>query len=72
MRIISSTTRNLDEEMKSGRFREELYYRINGVQLQLPPLRDRKEDVPTLLEFFFKKYTSLFERLRAEASANPQ
>jgi two-component system response regulator AtoC len=62
MRIISSTTRNLDEELKSGRFREELYYRINGVQLQLPPLRDRKEDVPTLLEFFFKKYTSLFER----------
>src|SRR5579862_5681907 len=62
MRIISSATRNLDEEMKSGRFREELYYRINGVQLQLPPLRDRKEDVPSLLEFFFKKYTSLFER----------
>jgi len=62
MRVISSTTRNLDDEMKSGRFREELYYRINGVQLQLPPLRDRKEDVPALLEFFFKKYTSLFER----------
>jgi two-component system, NtrC family, response regulator AtoC len=62
MRIISATTRNLEEEMKSGRFREELYYRINGVQLQLPPLRDRKEDVPALLEFFFKKYTSLFER----------
>jgi two-component system, NtrC family, response regulator AtoC len=62
MRVISSTTRNLDDELKSGRFREELYYRINGVQLQLPPLRDRKEDVPALLEFFFKKYTSLFER----------
>jgi two-component system, NtrC family, response regulator AtoC len=62
MRVISSTTRNLEEEMKSGRFREELYYRINGVHLRLPPLRDRKEDIPALLEFFFQKYTSLFER----------
>ena len=62
MRVISSTTRNLEEEMKSGRFREELYYRINGVHLRLPPLRDRKEDIPALLEFFFKKYASLFER----------
>jgi two-component system, NtrC family, response regulator AtoC len=62
MRVISSTTRNLEEEMKGGRFREELYYRINGVHLRLPPLRDRKDDIPALLEFFFKKYSSLFER----------
>ena len=68
MRLISSTTRNLEEEMKNGRFREELYYRINGVYLRLPPLRDRKEDIPTLLEFFFKKYTSLFERPRPNIS----
>ena len=62
VRIISSATRSLEEEMKAGRFREELYYRINGVYLRLPPLRDRKEDIPALLEFFFKKYASLFER----------
>jgi two-component system, NtrC family, response regulator AtoC len=68
MRVISSTTRNLEEEMKSGRFREELYYRINGVHLRLPPLRDRKEDIPALLEFFFKKYTSLFERQEPNVS----
>jgi two-component system response regulator AtoC len=68
MRVISSTTRNLEDEMKSGRFREELYYRINGVHLRLPPLRDRKEDVPALLEFFFKKYTSLFERPEPKVS----
>jgi two-component system response regulator AtoC len=62
MRVISSTTRNLEDEMKAGRFREELFYRINGVYLRLPPLRERKEDIPALVEFFFKKYTSLFER----------
>lgn len=62
VRVISSATRSLEEEMKSGRFREELYYRINGVYLRLPPLRDRREDIPALVEFFFKKYASLFER----------
>jgi two-component system response regulator AtoC len=62
MRLISSTTRNLEDEMKSGRFLEELYYRVNGVHLRLPPLRDRKEDIPALVQFFLKKYTSLFER----------
>src|SRR6266853_1633456 len=68
MRVISSTTRNLEEEMRSGRFREELYYRINGVYLRLPPLRDRKEDIPALVEFFFKKYMSLFERPEPKVS----
>ncbi len=68
MRVISSTTRNLEDEMKGGRFREELYYRINGVHLRLPPLRERKEDIPSLLEFFFKKYTSLFERAEPKIS----
>jgi two-component system, NtrC family, response regulator AtoC len=68
MRVISSTTRNLEEEMKGGRFREELYYRINGVHLRLPPLRERKEDISALLEFFFKRYTSLFERQEPKVS----
>jgi two-component system response regulator AtoC len=68
MRVISSTTRNLEEEMKSGRFQEELYYRINGVHLRLPPLRDRSEDIPALLDYFFKKYTSLFERAEPKLS----
>jgi len=62
VRVISSTTRNLEDEMRNGRFREELYYRINGVHLRLPPLRNRKEDLPALLEFFLKKYGSLFGR----------
>jgi two-component system, NtrC family, response regulator AtoC len=69
VRIISSTTRNLEDEMRNGRFREELYYRINGVHLRLPPLRDRVADIPALLDFFLKKYTSLFERPEPQLSA---
>jgi two-component system, NtrC family, response regulator AtoC len=61
-RVISSTSCNLEEEMRAGRFREELYYRINGVCLRLPALRQRQEDVPLLLDHFLKKYASAFER----------
>ncbi len=68
-RVISSTTRNLEDEMRHGRFREELYYRINGVHLRLPPLRQRVEDIPALLDFFLKKYASLFERSEPKLSA---
>ncbi len=70
VRVISSTTRNLEEEMRSGRFREELFYRINGVHLWLPPLRDRREDIPSLLDFFFKKYAALFGRPVPKPSAS--
>ena len=70
MRVISSTTRNLEDEMRNGRFREELYYRINGVLLRLPPLRNRKEDIPALLDFFLKKYASLFARPEPQPSAS--
>jgi DNA-binding NtrC family response regulator len=69
MRIISSTTRNLEEEMRCGRFREELYYRINGVNLRLPPLRQRKDDISGLLDFFLKKYASLFGRSEPRLSS---
>src|SRR5690348_14499575 len=61
-RVISSTTCNLEEEMRAGRFREELYYRINGVCLRLPSLRQRQDDIPVLLEHFLKKYAFAFER----------
>lgn len=63
-RVISSTSRNLDEEMHAGRFRSELYYRINGVCLRLPALRDRKEDIPLLVEFFLTKHAALLARPR--------
>jgi two-component system, NtrC family, response regulator AtoC len=68
-RVISTTSRNLDEEMRAGRFRSELYYRINGVCLRLPPLRDRREDIPILVEFFLTKHAAQFARPRPSLSA---
>src|SRR5271156_4312252 len=68
-RVISTTSRNLDEEMREGRFRRELYYRINGVCLRLPALRDRKEDIPLLVEFFLNKHAALFARSRPSLSS---
>jgi two-component system, NtrC family, response regulator AtoC len=57
-RTISSTSRNLEKEVQAGRFRKELYFRINGVILRLPPLRERKEDIPALLEYFLAKHSN--------------
>ena len=67
-RVISTTNRNLDDEMRAGRFRSELYYRINGVCLRLPPLRDRKEVIPLLVESFLTKYAAEFGRPRPSLS----
>src|ERR1700723_371127 len=67
-RVISTTRRNLDDEMRAGRFRAELYYRINGVCLRLPALRDRREDIPILVESFFIKHAAQFGRPRPSLS----
>lgn len=61
-RVIASTSRNLEKEIESGRFRKELYFRINGVCLRLPPLRDRKEDIRSFLAHFLAKHAAELER----------
>lgn len=57
VRVVSATNKNLDEALKEGTFREDLFYRLNGVRLKLLPLRDRPEDIPLLLEHFIKKFS---------------
>jgi Nif-specific regulatory protein len=56
VRIIVATNKNLEEEIKNGLFREDLYYRINVFPIYMPPLRDRKNDVMLLADFFLEKY----------------
>lgn len=58
IRIVSATNRNIEEDIQSGSLREDFYYRIAGVRLKLPPLRERKDDIPLLTEHFIKKYSS--------------
>jgi len=60
VRIISATHQNLADNVKSGSFREDLYYRLNVIPLQLPPLRERKEDIPVLTKHFIEKYSCEF------------
>ncbi len=56
VRVIAATNKNIEEAVRQGRFREDLYYRLNVVNIVIPPLRDRKEEIPILVEYFFKRF----------------
>jgi len=56
VRIIAATNRDIEQAIKEGTFREDLYYRLNVVSVVIPPIRERKEDIPGLIDFFIKKY----------------
>jgi two-component system, NtrC family, response regulator HydG len=62
-RVIASTNRNLREKVKSGEFREDLYYRLNVVEIELPPMRERLEDIPLLVDHFCSIYENTFKKL---------
>ncbi len=60
VRIISATNQDLSQKVKDGAFREDLYYRLNVIPIQMPPLRKRKEDIPILARYFIEKYSRQF------------
>ncbi len=60
VRIISATNRNLEEMVQKGEFREDLYYRLNVIPISIPPLRERKDDIPVLTKYFIEKYSHEF------------
>lgn len=62
VRIISATNRNLEELVKSGDFREDLFYRLNVIPVEVPPLRERKEDIPLLVDYFIEKYSREYKK----------
>ncbi len=70
VRVISATNRDLRKEMVEGRFREDLFYRLNVVNMVLPPLRSRKEDIPSLAQFFLRKFAALLNKNVEEISSS--
>jgi DNA-binding NtrC family response regulator len=62
VRIIAATNKNLSEEVKKGNFREDLYYRLNVVNLEIPPLRDRKDDISVLAEYFLIEFSKEYNK----------
>lgn len=69
VRLISATNRELRKEVEKGRFREDLFYRLNVIQMTLPPLRSRKEDIPALTSYFIRKFAAAHSKQVDEISS---
>ncbi len=69
-RVIAATNRDLEAEVKAGRFREDLYYRLNVIQVRMPPLRERRGDIPGFISHFLDRFTA--ELGRSEAAFSPE
>lgn len=61
VRVISATNKKLENMVRDGLFREDLYYRLNVIPIEIPPLRERREDIPVLMDYFLNKYCSLYD-----------
>jgi two-component system response regulator AtoC len=62
VRVLAATNQDLEQAVAAGRFREDLYYRLNVIQVMVPPLRERPEEIPVLAEYFMQRYSQLFRR----------
>lgn len=62
VRILAATNQDLEERVKEGLFREDLYYRLNVIQIKVPPLKERKQDIPQLVGYFIKKYNKVMRK----------
>jgi two-component system nitrogen regulation response regulator NtrX len=68
VRVVAATNKNLDEEIERGNFREDLFYRLNVIPFHVPPLRDRREDIPLLADYFLREFTTAYGRKPKELS----
>lgn len=62
VRVLVATNKNMEEAVKNGQFREDLYYRLNVVNITIPPLRERKEEIPIFVEYFIDKYGKKYNK----------
>jgi transcriptional regulator with PAS, ATPase and Fis domain len=72
VRVIAASNQNLSDKVKLGEFREDLYYRLNVMKISLPPLRERREDIPLLVDFFIKKFNNKFNKEITAVSTDVQ
>ena len=70
VRIIASTNKNLEEEIEKGRFRKDLFYRLNVFSITIPPLRERKQDIPLLVKFYLEKFARIHGKGTQQVSEN--